>query len=175
MSKKHRMSQQCLLCWARTSCPKSGEVTPKRFKNSTVANGLLCCFMAQCVLALVLVVVPILVHAAVTGVKSVSMFGCACCVCVCVYIYIYIYIYICVCVCVCWFPVQLLSNTITNQLRFEQRTGYAFQIEHTLIFNKKYINFFLKEEILKLFKKEEILLELRNCVKVEMAVLGSHP
>ena len=40
-SKKHHMSQHCLLCRAWTSCPKSGEVTPKRFTNSTVANCLL--------------------------------------------------------------------------------------------------------------------------------------
>ena len=36
-----RLSRHCLLCWARTSCMKSGEVTPNWFKNSTVANGLL--------------------------------------------------------------------------------------------------------------------------------------
>ena len=35
------MSQHCLLCQAWTSCPKSGDVTPKRFKNSTMANSLL--------------------------------------------------------------------------------------------------------------------------------------
>ena len=39
-NKKHRVSQHCLLCRAWTACPKSGEVTPKRFQNSTVANGL---------------------------------------------------------------------------------------------------------------------------------------
>ena len=32
------MSQHCLLSQAWTACQKSGEVTPKRFKNSTVAN-----------------------------------------------------------------------------------------------------------------------------------------
>ena len=35
------MSQPCLLCRAWTSYPKWGEITPKRFKNSTVVNSLL--------------------------------------------------------------------------------------------------------------------------------------
>ena len=34
------MSQHCLLCLAWTTCPKPGGVTPKQFKNSTMANGL---------------------------------------------------------------------------------------------------------------------------------------
>ena len=32
------MSQHCLLCRAWTACPKPGEVTPKRFKNSIVVK-----------------------------------------------------------------------------------------------------------------------------------------